>query len=171
MTPPTTPVIDTPTSPATDTPVPAGAPGPATARREPSRPGWVSAVAVAAGAAILASLGTVGALNAFGSPADAATSSTSASASQSAPLVKGSTTAPNWVATAAAVKPSVVSVRVQAADGSGDEGSGVVLDTTGRVLTNNHVVAGAGAGATISVVLDDGRTYQATVVGTDPTTD
>jgi putative serine protease PepD len=171
MTPPTTPVIDTPTPPATDTGSTTGMPA-ATGRREPSRPGWVGAVAVAAGAAILASLGTVGALNAFGSPADAATSSTSASASQSAPLVKGSTTAPNWVATAAAVKPSVVSVRVQTADGSGDEGSGVVLDTTGRVLTNNHVVAaGAGSGATISVVLQDGRTYKATIVGTDPSTD
>jgi putative serine protease PepD len=170
MTPPTTPVIDTPTSPATDTPVPAGAPGPATARREPSRPGWVSAVAVAAGAAVLASLGTVGALNAFGSPASAATSSTSATAQQSAPLVKGSTTNPDWVATAAAVKPSVVSVKVQAGDGSGGQGSGVVLDTSGRVLTNNHVVAG-GSGATISVVLADGRTYKATIVGTDPSTD
>src|SRR3954452_5529212 len=134
MPPPTTPVIDTPTSPATDSPVPAGAPGPATTRREPSRPGWVSALASQAGAPVLASLGTVGALNAFGSPASAATSSTSATAQQSAPLVKGTTNAPNWVATAAAVKPSVVSVRVQAADGSGDEGSGVLLDAAGRVL-------------------------------------
>jgi putative serine protease PepD len=38
------------------------------------------------------------------------------------------------------------------------------------VLTNNHVVAAA-AGATISVVLSDGRTYEATVVGADPATD
>src|SRR3954452_9965829 len=167
MTPPTTPVIDTPAPPATDTPPAAGVSGPANIRHGRSRGGGVIAGAVAVAAAVLASVGTVGALNAFGSPANAGTSSTSASA----PLVKGSTTAPDWVATAAAVKPSVVSVRVQAADGSGGQGSGVVLDTTGRVLTNNHVVAGAGAGATISVVLDDGRTYQATVVGTDPTTD
>jgi putative serine protease PepD len=169
MTPPTTPVIDTPASPATDTPVPAGTPVPTTTRREPSRPGWLGAVAVAAGAAVLASLGTVGALNTFGSPASAATSSAS-TAQQSAPLVKGGTTNPDWVATAAAVKPSVVSVKVQAADGSGGQGSGVVLDTSGRVLTNNHVV-GAGSGATISVVLADGRTYKATIVGTDPSTD
>src|SRR3954451_15018129 len=168
MTPPTTPVIDTPAPPATDNPPAACLPGPANIRHERSRPGWVSAGAVAVAAAVLASVGTVGALNAFGSPANAGTSSTSASA----PLVKGSTTAPNWVATAAAVKPSVVSVRVQAADGSGGQGSGVVLDTAGRVLTNNHVVAGgAGSGTTISVVLADGRTYKATVVGTDPATD
>src|SRR4051794_5586795 len=163
----TTPVLDNPTPAATET----GAPAPTSVRREPSRPGWLAGVAVAAGAAVLASLGTAGALNAFGSPASAATSS-SATAQQSAPLVKGSTTAPNWVATAAAVKPSVVSVRVQAADGSGGQGSGVVLDTAGRVLTNNHVVAaGAGSGTTISVVLADGRTYKATIVGTDPSTD
>src|SRR3954453_3041082 len=166
MTPPTTPVIDTPTPPATDTPPAAGVSGPANIRHERSRPGWVSAGAVAVAAAVLASVGTVGALNAFGSPANAGTSSTSASA----PLVKGSTTDPNWVATAAAVKPSVVSVKVQGADGSGGQGSGVVLDTFGRVLTNNHVVA-AGSGATISVVLADGRTYKATIVGTDPSTD
>src|SRR3954451_7918553 len=166
MTPPTTPVIDTPAPPATDNPPAACLPGPANIRHERSRPGWVSAGAVAVAAAVLASVGTVGALNAFGSPANAGTSSTSASA----PLVKGSTTDPNWVATAAAVKPSVVSVKVQAADGSGGQGSGVVLDTSGRVLTNNHVVA-AGSGATISVVLADGRTYKATIVGTDPSTD
>src|SRR3954451_7119034 len=168
MTPPTTPVIDTPAPPATDNPPAACLPGPANIRHERSRPGWVSAGAVAVAAAVLASVGTVGALNAFGSPANAGTSSTSASA----PLVKGSTTDPNWVATAAAVKPSVVSVKVQAADGSGGQGSGVVLDTSGRVLTNNHVVAaGTGSGATISVVLQDGRTYKATIVGTDPATD
>jgi putative serine protease PepD len=162
-----TPVLDNRTPPATD----AGVPVPTTVSRERSRPGWLAGVAIACGAAALASLGTVGALDAFGNPASAATSASSATAQQSAPLVKGSTTAPDWVATAAAVKPSVVSVRVQTADGGG-QGSGVVLDTAGRVLTNNHVVAaGSGAGAAISVVLADGRTYQATIVGTDPATD
>ena len=164
----TTPVLDHAAPQATDPSTPA----PATVRRQASRPGWLAGVAVAAGAAVLASLGTAGALDAFGSPASASTSASSATARQIAPPARGSATAPNWVATAAAVKPSVVSVRVQAADGSGGQGSGVVLDTSGRVLTNNHVVAaGAGSGATISVVLADGRTYKATVVGTDPATD
>ena len=166
----TTPVLDNAAPQATDPAAPA--PTPAPARRESSRPGWLAGVAIAAGAAVLASVGTVGALDAFGRPANAATSASSAAAPQSPPLVKGSTTAPNWVATAAAVKPSVVSVRVQSADGSGGQGSGVILDTSGRVLTNNHVVAaGAGSGAKISVVLADGRTYDAKVVGTDPATD
>jgi putative serine protease PepD len=160
-------VIDTDTRPMPGFGSQAGAPVYPTARSERSRPGWLGAAAVAAGAAVLASLGTVGALNAFGGPESTPTSSST----QSAPSLPGSAGAPNWVATAAAVKPSVVSVRVQGSDGSGGQGSGVVLDTTGRVLTNNHVVAGPGAGAAISVVLHDGRTYQATVVGTDPTTD
>jgi putative serine protease PepD len=38
-------------------------------------------------------------------------------------------------------------------------------------VTNNHVVADAGSGGRLSVILSDGRTYSASVVGTDPSTD
>jgi len=54
---------------------------------------------------------------------------------------------------------------------TGGEGSGVILDTGGHVVTNNHVVAGAGEDAKITVTLDGGATYAATVTGTDPSTD
>ncbi|HVN10524.1 MAG TPA: trypsin-like peptidase domain-containing protein [Kineosporiaceae bacterium] len=160
----------TPATTADDHPAgyPAGAAMPIPHGGDRRGPGRRGMIAVAAGAAVLASLVTTVSLNAFGSPTSA---SASPAAQQSAPLVTGGATAPNWVAIAAAVKPSVVSVRVQAADGGGGQGSGVVLDTTGRVLTNNHVVAGAGAGGTISVLLSDGRAYAATVVGADPATD
>lgn len=48
-------------------------------------------------------------------------------------------------------------------------GSGVVIDAAkGYVLTNNHVIAGADD---IAVILHDGRTLKAQVVGTDPDTD
>jgi serine protease Do len=47
-------------------------------------------------------------------------------------------------------------------------GSGVVLDNTGHVLTNNHVVAGR---RQIRVKLNDSRVYDAIIVGTDPKTD
>src|SRR5215212_5598333 len=100
-------------------------------RHEASRPGWRGVIAVSVGAAVLAGLTTAGTMNAFGTPATPSTSSTT----QGAPLVTGDGTTVNWVATAAAVKPSVVSVRVQGADGNGGEGSGVILDTSGRVLT------------------------------------
>ncbi len=66
---------------------------------------------------------------------------------------------------AAAVEDSVVSI----ATGNG-EGSGVVLTADGYVLTNNHVVASA-QGGTVDVVLANGRTARAKIVGTDPRTD
>lgn len=78
-------------------------------------------------------------------------------------------------AVAKAVTPSVVLLKVEGPQG-GDEGSGVVLTSDGRILTNNHVVeAAAGEGGapagTIQVVTTDGTTYDATIVGRDPVTD
>ena len=81
-----------------------------------------------------------------------------------------SATSSSLASVAAAVKPSVVSVIVQAA-GAEAEGSGVILRPDGVILTNNHVVAGAGTGASITVVFSDGRKATATVVGTDAATD
>ncbi len=47
-------------------------------------------------------------------------------------------------------------------------GSGFIIDPNGYILTNNHVVEHA---TKIKVKLDDGRTMDAKVVGTDPQTD
>jgi serine protease DegS len=47
-------------------------------------------------------------------------------------------------------------------------GSGVLISRQGYVLTNNHVIDGADE---IKVLLADGRSAQAAVVGTDPDTD
>jgi serine protease Do len=47
-------------------------------------------------------------------------------------------------------------------------GSGVIIDESGIILTNNHVVAGGGK---ITVRLHDGREFLATEVKTDPQTD
>ncbi|WP_445256144.1 trypsin-like peptidase domain-containing protein [Nocardioides aurantiacus] len=69
-----------------------------------------------------------------------------------------------------AVLPSVVKVNVTTSQGAGS-GSGIVLSKDGEILTNNHVVAGAGQGSDISVSLNDGTTLKATVVGTDPLVD
>ena len=41
-------------------------------------------------------------------------------------------------------------------------GSGVVIDSEGYILTNNHVVEDA---SQITVTMSDGREYQATTVG------
>ncbi len=47
-------------------------------------------------------------------------------------------------------------------------GSGVIIAPDGYILTNNHVVEGAGA---LSVTRHDGTTLDAALVGTDPATD
>jgi S1-C subfamily serine protease len=47
-------------------------------------------------------------------------------------------------------------------------GSGAIIDSRGYIVTNNHVVEGA---ESITVTLPDGRTFDATLVGTDPLTD
>ena len=47
-------------------------------------------------------------------------------------------------------------------------GSGVVIDSDGHILTNEHVIAQANV---IRVSLADGREFEASVVGADPTND
>ena len=47
-------------------------------------------------------------------------------------------------------------------------GTGMLIDSKGNILTNNHVVAGA---TDIKVLLADGSSYPAKIVGTDPKTD
>ena len=47
-------------------------------------------------------------------------------------------------------------------------GSGVIIRPDGYIVTNNHVVENA---STIEVTLNNNKTYEATVVGTDPATD
>ncbi len=73
------------------------------------------------------------------------------------------------------VRPSVVEVASTGATQSvfGTQptsglGSGIILDTTGDILTNYHVVQGANQ---LTVTLYDQTSASATVVGTDPTGD
>ena len=48
------------------------------------------------------------------------------------------------------------------------EGSGFIIDSSGIIVTNNHVV---GSATTVTVTLTDGREIPARVLGTDPRTD
>src|SRR5438270_3349790 len=48
------------------------------------------------------------------------------------------------------------------------QGTGFEVDTSGDIVTNHHVIAGANS---IHVRLNDGHTYSAKLVGSDPTTD
>jgi S1-C subfamily serine protease len=67
---------------------------------------------------------------------------------------------------ASRVDPGLVDVAAPLAGGDAtDYGTGIVLTSSGEVLTNNHVIAGA---KSVSVTdIGNGRTYQATVVGYD----
>lgn len=71
---------------------------------------------------------------------------------------------------AADAVPSVVTVQVRAAGGGGT-GSGWVYDDSGHIVTNNHVVEGAGSGGSVSIELSDGSRRDAKVVGKDSSYD
>ncbi|GAA3872558.1 S1C family serine protease [Tessaracoccus defluvii] len=96
--------------------------------------------------------------------------SAGASQSTTTTVLQGDATSPDWTAVAEAASKSVVAIQVVGRTGSGGEGSGVVIDAQGHIVTNNHVVSSSGSGAQITVLLGN-VSYEATVVGTDPTTD
>ena len=73
---------------------------------------------------------------------------------------------------AARTVPAVVSLEVRVGEEAGT-GSGVLIQGDGYVLTNNHVVApaAAGAGSRLDAVFSDGTRTPARIVGRDPKTD
>ncbi len=76
------------------------------------------------------------------------------------------------VAVGEVVIPSIVSVQIGRSGPTGfseiGSGSGVVYDTEGHIITNDHVATG---GSVYQVVFADGRVYEASLVGTDAATD
>ena len=83
---------------------------------------------------------------------------------------------PTTVEVVKRLKPSVVHIATeflrsgfmdQPEPGSG-VGTGVILDDAGHILTNNHVVTGA---QSLVVTLNTGESWEAVIVGTDPSTD
>ncbi|HTW09250.1 MAG TPA: trypsin-like peptidase domain-containing protein [Acidimicrobiales bacterium] len=74
----------------------------------------------------------------------------------------------NVEAIAARVDKATVDITATGPDGQ-DEGTGMILNASGVVLTNNHVVAGS---TELRAQIDGaGRTYSATVIGVDVTQD
>ncbi len=159
-------------APAASTP--AGQPGTTTVLERPRRRrGGILAAATLA--AVIGAGAGIGSYAYLGDPASSATSPISVTTvpAASSPVLDGTISA-----AAAKIDPSVVTITVQAGS-SGDIGSGVVLDTEGHILTNNHVVSAAsssGSGSSSSrtsmtVTFPDGRTAPATIVGTSATND
>ena len=71
---------------------------------------------------------------------------------------------------ASKVLPSVVQVNVKGASESGS-GTGIIISSDGEILTNNHVVAPAAEGGSVTVAFSDGTNAEAEIVGRDPVTD
>jgi serine protease Do len=87
-----------------------------------------------------------------------------------------STPFPDFISVIAAVRPSVVAITTQVTGYSlfgspvtqSGAGSGWIIDPNGYIVTNNHVVEGA---STVTVTLQDGRTFTASKVYTDSVAD
>lgn len=128
-------------------------------------------------AAVLASVGTAALTGQIGSDSAAGTTSSTgyssigkqSGSSGAVPVAESTDGSADWKAVSAAVAPSVVAIKVTTAEGQG-EGSGVVIDDQGHILTNDHVVSGANDD-TVQVTFADGRVYDAKIVGLDPATD
>lgn len=129
------------------------------ATRPRRAPGWTPLIATAAVVGLIAGGASAYAIN------------------LSAPLIAGSSPAVvqaeggsiDWTAVADAVSSSVVSIQVASNSASG-QGSGVVWDEQGHVVTNHHVVEPAGSGGQIVVTVGN-RAYPATLIGSDAATD
>lgn len=74
---------------------------------------------------------------------------------------------------AAAIADSVVTIEAKS-DQEGMQGSGVVIDGRGYIVTNNHVISEAANNPSqfkMTVVFNDGKEVPASLVGRDPKTD
>lgn len=119
---------------------------------------------IIAGVVLALACGVVGGVIAY---AIDSPSSRSASPSTS---VAGAPASCSVAAVAKKDLPSVVTITVTSSAGTAT-GSGSIIRSDGYILTNNHVIAGAASGGSISVLFSDGRSAAATIVGRDPLTD
>lgn len=69
-------------------------------------------------------------------------------------------------AIAETVLPTVVSLEVTGQQNA--TGSGFVIDSSGYILTNNHVIAPAAGGGEVKVYFQDGSEYSGRIVGRNP---
>jgi putative serine protease PepD len=147
-----------------------------------NRPGKTSFAALAAALAIGAGGGAAGYSLVEGGNASA--SGTTANASTTASTAQPTASATRSLSINQVYKKvgqGVVEITVTTSDGSANtdpfgggggsataQGSGFVYDAAGHIVTNAHVVAGA---TSIKVELANGKTYDATLVGSDESTD
>jgi putative serine protease PepD len=151
---------------------------PDSSRARSAGAGRGTVVAAAVLAAALAAGGTFGLVEATRPPASAAptaaaaqlTSTASSAPATIAPGASGIAGQP-IVQIAANAGPAVVTITDSSSGfggGGTSIGSGFIVRNDGYILTNRHVIA---AGGDLTVQLADGRQFDGTVVGTDPTHD
>ncbi|MET9426305.1 trypsin-like peptidase domain-containing protein [Streptomyces sp. NPDC003036] len=137
------------------------APAPAARSGRGGRGGLVAAVLVAA----LVAGGVGGGIGYWAAERNDSSVTSTTVAAGDAPAFKRD---PGTVAAVAnKALPSVVTIEAKSggSDGEGGTGTGFVYDKEGHILTNNHVVASAAEGGTVSATFSNGKKYDAEVVG------
>lgn len=134
----------------------------------PARPAPASRALVAAFGAMLAvlilSVAALLTLVAYGAASSESTSGTGSTRGS----VASAALPPDVAAIADKVNPGVVDIAARVDFGE-SRGTGIVLTSSGEVLTNYHVIDGASSIRVTDV--GNGKTYFATVVGSDPSHD
>lgn len=156
-------------APAATTAAPAANTGPA-ASTPPARSKSIGVVAALAVGALVG--GVSGAGVAMWAGSNNGSDSNVGGSNPTSITVNDPNDATQITAVAAKASPSVVTIAV-AADGAGGTGSGVFLTKDGYILTNTHVVTldGASNSGVVRVTTNNGRIYDAEIVGTDPISD
>jgi S1-C subfamily serine protease len=137
----------------------------------------IPAVGAAFLAGVIVTLGLIQFFGSAGRPLSTASAATATAGSgTSANAVSASGLSPEDIYQN--VRPSVVEIAVTSMVRSGRfgqrqqqisaTGTGIVIDGSGHILTNYHVIAGA---QTVEVLFDDGSTVSAVIAGTDPAND
>ena len=103
----------------------------------------------------------------FSHNSSSASTTTKAVATSTASTSNGTSIQSQQEAAIATIEPSVVELKVTTAQG-GQIGSGVIIDSNGDIVTNNHVVSGE---KSIEVLLSNGNTEQGQLIGTNAADD
>lgn len=146
---------------------PGGTPAGARQQAAPSR---LPVVLIAVVAGVLGLIGGVAGAVVIESGSDDTVAAPPMPAITSSGPIAGGRGASPVVGVAAKVLPSVVSIDVKGAN-SEVTGSGFVYDGKGRIITNNHVIEPAAEDGQITVILRDGSTRNAEIVGRSPSYD
>src|SRR3954451_19534089 len=135
-----------------------------------SSPSWTMLVLISAVTAVLrATIGGVIAHHA-GSSGNSSAPQTVSLGAPAQPVTSSHRAVGATSTVAAKILPSVVSIEVRRGSG-GDTGSGIVISSSGYILTNNHVVQPALNGGKLSVVFHDKHSVRGEIVGRDRVSD